>query len=150
MKIRIELDAGLTEEEIVIRTARLDDRVSNIQRAISDVWNSDRRMAFYKGESSYYLPLSAILFFETEGTQVYGHTGDNAYLTKHRLYELEEMLPGTFMRVSKSCIVNVRRIYALTKSLTAGCTAKLSGTHKEVYISRQYYKPVRDRLEEKR
>ena len=105
---------------------------------------------FYKGDTSYYLPLEDVLFFETEENEVHAHTRKEIYRTKYRLYALEEMLPGFFMRVSKSTILNTRKIYSMTKSLPASCTVEFQGTHKQAYVSRYYYKPLKDRLEEKR
>lgn len=53
------------------------------------------------------------------------------------------------MRISKSAIVNIKRIYALTTSFRT-CVIAFKNTHKQVYVSRSYYKPLKDRLEEKR
>lgn len=150
MKIRIEIDENLTEDEMIIRTSALDERVQNIQRAVAEVVSSEQKLLFYKGETTYYMPLQEILFFETEGTSIRAHTKDDIYGTRYRLYELEETLPGYFMRVSKSTILNTRHIYAMTKSLSASCVVEFKGTHKQVYVSRHYYKPLKNRLEEKR
>lgn len=150
MKIRIEIEDNLKEEEIIIRSAGLTEEVQKIQKAIADVVAMEQKYSFYKGETSYYLSLDEILFFETEGNEVQAHTKTDIYRTKYRLYELEEMLPGSFMRVSKSTILNTKCIYAMTKSLTASCVIEFQNTHKQVYVSRYYYKPLKNRLEEKR
>ncbi|EEG72960.1 LytTR family DNA-binding domain-containing protein [[Clostridium] hylemonae] len=150
MKIRIEIEDNLKEAEIIIRSSVLSEEVQKIQKAVADVVSMEQRLVFYKGDTSYYLPLEEILFFETEDNEVYAHTRKEIYRTKYRLYELEEMLPGFFMRVSKSAILNTRKIYSMTKSLPASCTVEFQGTHKQAYVSRYYYKPLKDRLEEKR
>ncbi len=150
MKIRIEIDNGLSEDEIIIRARNLSPDIHRIQQAVSDALTSTQKFTFYKEETAYYLPIEEILFFETEGGNVFAHTGKNIYETRHRLYELEELLPGFFMRVSKSTILNTRRIHSITKTLPSSCIAQFQGTHKQVYISRYYYKPLKERLEEKR
>ena len=150
MKIRIEIEDNLKEAEIIIRSSVLSEEVQKIQKAVADVVSMEQRLVFYKGDTSYYLPLEEVLFFETEDNEVYAHTRKAIYRTKYRLYELEEMLPGFFMRVSKSAILNTRKIYSMTKSLPASCTVEFQGTHKQAYVSRYYYKPLKDRLEEKR
>lgn len=150
MKIRIEIEDNLKEEEIIIRSSSLSEEVQKIQKAIADVIAMEQKFVFYKGETAYYLPLEDILFFETEASEIQAHTRKDIYRTKYRLYELEEILPGFFMRVSKSTILNTRRIYALTKSISSSCTVEFQGTHKQVYVSRYYYKPLKTRLEEKR
>ena len=150
MKIRIEIADNLKEEEIIIRSAGLTEKVQKIQRAITDVIAMEQKLSFYKDETSYYLSLEEILFFETEGNEIQAHTKSNIYGTKYRLYELEEMLPGFFMRVSKSTILNTKQVYAMTKSLTGTCIVEFQDTHKQTYVSRHYYKPLKNRLEEKR
>ena len=150
MKIRIEIEDNLKEAEIIIRSSVLSEEVQKIQKAVADVVSMEQRLVFYKGDTSYYLPLEEVLFFETEDNEVYAHTRKEIYRTKYRLYELEEMLPGFFMRVSKSAILNTRKIYSMTKSLPASCTVEFQGTHKQAYVSRYHYKPLKDRLEEKR
>ena len=150
MKIRIEIEDNLKEAEIIIRSSVLSEEVQKIQKAVADVVSMEQRLVFYKGDTSYYLPLEEVLFFETEDNEVYAHTRKEIHRTKYRLYELEEMLPGFFMRVSKSAILNTRKIYSMTKSLPASCTVEFQGTHKQAYVSRYYYKPLKDRLEEKR
>lgn len=90
------------------------------------------------------------MFFETDGDEIYAHTADDAYKSKYRLYELEELLPGYFMRVSKSTILNIKSIYAINRSVSTSCTVQFQKSYKQVYVSRHYYKPLRNRLEEKR
>ncbi|XCP85960.1 LytTR family DNA-binding domain-containing protein [Roseburia hominis] len=150
MRVRIEIDEDLKEEEVIIRSRALDDRVQSIQAAVEDVANRRRKMVFYKGEKEYYLPLSEMLFFETDGNEIYAHTIKDAYRIKYRLYELEELLPGYFMRVSKSTILNTKCIYSISRSVSTSCVVQFQNTHKQVYVSRFYYKPLRNRLEEKR
>ena len=73
-----------------------------------------------------------------------------SYQTKYKLYELEDILPGFFMRVSKSTILNTNHIYSINRNLTASSVVAFSDTHKQVYVSRYYYKPLISKLEEKR
>ncbi|HBA62247.1 MAG TPA: LytTR family transcriptional regulator [Lachnospiraceae bacterium] len=150
MKIRIEIDSGIAEEEIIIRSRVLDERVRSIQEVIQEAAERNKKMVFYKGETTYYLPLAEILFFETDGNAIHAHTAKDVYQIRYRLYELEELLPGFFMRVSKSTILNTKMIYAMTRSVSASCVVQFQNTHKQVYVSRYYYKPLKNRLEETR
>lgn len=150
MKIRIELDESLTEDEVVIRSSSLGEQVRKIEQAVSEIVNAGQKFVFYKDDTEYYLPLDAICFFETEGNVVYAHTKNDMFLVKLRLYELEERLPGVSMRVSKSTILNIKVVYALTRTISSTCLVQLQGTHKQVYVSRYYYKPLKERLEGKR
>ena len=55
------------------------------------------------------------------------HTWDDLYQVKYKLYELEEILPGHFMRVSKSTILNLQKIYALHKTCLLYTSIECSG-----------------------
>lgn len=150
MKIRIEIDEGIAEDEVIIRCRGLTEEVTAVQKAVSDVVNASQRFPFYKGNTEYYLTLDEILFFETDENGISAHTKNDMYQTKYKLYELEDILPGVFMRVSKSAILNTKHIYSISKNLTASSVVAFQGTHKQVYVSRYYYKPLISKLEEKR
>lgn len=150
MKVVIEVDEELSEECVIIRCQRLDEKVVRLQSLLAEQMNSDRDILLHKGEKSYYLPLEKILFFETEQKQILAHTQKEMYETDYKLYELEELLPGYFMRVSKSTIVNLNYIYSITKNITASSMIEFQGCHKQIFVSRNYYKALIERLDEKR
>lgn len=150
MRIRIEIDESLDEEEVIIRSRELNEKVKKIQETICEIGKAGQKLSFLKDDTEYFLSLDQILFFETDGDEVHAHILDSIYKIKYRLYELEEILPGSFMRVSKSTILNTNLIYAMNRSVAMSCVVQFQGTHKQVYVSRYYYKPLRNRLEEKR
>lgn len=150
MNIRVEVDDNLIEEEIIIRCNQMNEKIYQIQKVVSDIVSKAHRFVFYKGDTEYYLSLEEILFFETEGNGIHVHTLDNVYQTKYKLYELEELLPGYFMRISKSAILNVNHIYSISRNITASSIVQFQNTHKQVYVSRYYYKLLKQKLEEKR
>ena len=149
MKIKIEVDETALESEVVIRCAGLTKEVQLIQQALSEIAAGNQRFIFYKGETEYYIELNEILFFETDGGIINVHTAKDVYHTKLKLYELEERLPGYFMRVSKSAILNVDKIYSMTRNLST-CLVEFTKGHKQVYVSRYYFKPLKEKIEEMR
>ena len=147
MKLRIELTDGSGEDEVVVRCSRVDSRVQKIQDFISSL--SAPKMTFFKDSQEFFLPLEDILFFETEGEQVFAHTHNDAFKVKHRLYELEEILPNQFIRAAKGTIVNTVHIYAIDRNLTSSSKVSFSGTHKHIYISRHYFKPLKGKMNQR-
>ena len=150
MKIKIEIDENLTEEEIVIRGSALTEEMAAVQKAVADVLARKQTLTFYKNETEFYIPLEEILFFETEGGGISAHTASDVYTVKYKLYELEKVLPRNFIRVSKSTILNVSRVYSVERNLTASSIVQFAESHKQVYVSRYYYKSLKISLEEKR
>ncbi len=150
MKIRIEVDDGIKEDEVIIKCSQLNDDILDIQKLLNDIFLQKKQLTFYKDDTEYYISLSEILFFETEQTTVSGHTANNVYQVKYKLYELEEILPKDFMRISKSTILNINYVYSITRNLTSSSIVEFQQTHKKVYVSRHYYKPLKNKLLEKR
>ncbi len=149
MKIRIDLDESLEEEEVVIHCKDINAQILAIQKSVSDIIGRAQNFVLYQGEKEFYVPVDQILFFETSGDGISAHTKDNMFQTKYRLYELEEILPGNFIRVSKSTILNTEKIYSLTRNITSTSLVQFDDSVKEVYVSRYYYKALKIKLEER-
>lgn len=150
MKIRIEVEDNLIEDEVIIRCSKLDSDIQRISQIISELTGSEQKLSFYKDDKEYYLPLDDILFFETNNNIIDAHTIDNMYHIKYRLYELEECLPRNFIRISKSTILNSNHVYSISHNITSSSIVQFYKTHKQVYVSRYYYKYLREKLNERR
>ena len=150
MKIRIEVIPEIGETEIVIQCREVDEAISKIQKAISDTTTRKQSFIFFKEEREYFFSLDEIVFFETADNQMHAHTGSDVFQVKYRLYELEEILPGNFMRVSKSTILNTDRIISITKNIASANTVSFTETHKQLFVSRYYYRALKDKLESRR
>ena len=150
MKVKIEIDEALEEDEVLIRCRGLTEEIAAIQKAVLEIAGAKQRFVFYKGNTEYYLVLDDILFFETDEKGISVHTRTDTYQSKYKLYEFENIMPGFIMRESKSTILNTNHIYSIDRNLTASSVVAFSGTHKQVYVSRYYYKPLISKLEEKR
>lgn len=149
MKVRIEIDSNIEEDEIIIRCKELTKSIQKIEETIQQE-NQIINFTFYKDNTEYYIPLNSILFFETSGNEINAHTSNEIYKVKYKLYELEEILPINFIRVSKSTILNVDHIFSIEKNLTASSIVQFNKTHKQVYVSRNYYKKLKERINERR
>ena len=150
MKVQIDIDEELLENIVIIRCNKLDEKIQKMQAMLMDLIKESKYLVLYNENTECYVSLDNILFFETADNCICAHTVDNIYQTRYRLYELEEILPGCFMRVSKSTILNLNHIYAITRNITASSLVQFMNSHKQVYVSRYYYKPLKCRLEEKR
>lgn len=150
MKVRIEIEEGLTEEEVVIRCGQLSDFVVNIQNYLAQQNGGKRCLALRKGETQFFIPMEEISFFETDGRELRAHTAEKIFSCDYKLYELEELLPGCFMRISKSSIANLDHVYSITRNLTASSVMEFRGSNKKALLSRSYYKAVTERLNARR
>lgn len=149
MKVRIEIDDSVTEDEVVIRCRSFDSNAARIQQVVTEL-TQQSDLSFFKNNTEYYMPIEKILFFETSPSGIDAHTADDVFTIKKKLYELEEVLPRCFMRVSKSAILNLNMVYSVEKNITASSLVRFMGTPKIVYVSRIYYKAMKQRLDERR
>ncbi|MGL4850571.1 MAG: LytTR family DNA-binding domain-containing protein [Clostridium sp.] len=151
MKIRIEIDDGILEDEVIIRCSEISAEVLEIQNMILDRAKRSSGIEFYKNDKEYYISLSNVLFFETNANkEIDAHTRDEVYKVKYKLYELEEILPSEFVRVSKSAIININKIHSILKNITSTSLVEFKNTEKKLYVSRNYYKDLKLKLSEKR
>ncbi|MBR6563709.1 MAG: LytTR family transcriptional regulator [Clostridia bacterium] len=146
-KVRIEIDPSGTDE-VVIRCREINDEVIRMQSALSSAESSEIELTL--GENVYFVSIDDILFFETDGSRTAAHTKDRMYYTDLKLYELSELMPGSFMRISKSSIVNTRSVSSIRRDITGVCEAFFNGTVKKVFVSRSYYKAFREKINETR
>ena len=150
MKVKIEIDTGLEETEVVIRCKSLNESIVSLQKSITDQTDGSQCIMLHNGETQYYVPVGDIYFFETEGGEIHAHTADRIFDAEFKLYELEEMLPGNFMRISKSTIANLDYIYSITRNLTASSIVEFVNSSKKTLVSRGYYKALVERLSMRR
>ena len=83
MKVSIALDPSIDEYEILIRAPQLTEEIAQLQESILKQ-KLLAPLAFYKDRSEYFLDLANILFFETDGERIYGHTKDEASEVKQK------------------------------------------------------------------
>lgn len=150
MKIRTEIDPSIETSEIVIRAPYITEELLQIQKVLLEANNKPKQMVFYKEAKEYYFSLDHILFFSTNDRQMDAHTLEDVFQVKYKLYELENELPLNFIRVSKSTIVNVDKIFSITKNITSASSVEFANSYKEVYVSRHYFSALQNRLESRR
>ena len=137
MKITVDVDENYIENEVVIKCSEINEEIINLQKILST-----------RNAINTKIELENIIFFETDGDVVKAHTRNNIFETKNRLYELEQILPCYFCRISKSAIVNVKEIYSITKNITASSKIEFKNTHKNIFVSRGYFKPLKNKIDE--
>ena len=146
MKVKIEIEENLAEEEVIIRCRELSDSIVSLQNYISRQSGVKKCLSLKNADTEFFVPMEEILFFETQGREIRAHTAERILGCDYKLYELEELLPGGFMRVSKSAIVNLDHVYSVTRNLTASSVMEFAGSNKKAFVSRAYFKAVVERL----
>lgn len=90
--------------------------------------------------------INEILYIESVERKTFGYTADNVYELGCKLYEIEEKYNMLgYMRISKSCIVNLNKIHSLKPDFGGKILATMENNEK-LYISRQYAPILKEKL----
>ena len=131
MKVQLFVSKDLEESHAEIYTDILTD---NIQK---DIDGKNSILAVKKGKDIVILEFDDIYMFRVEDKQLKVFTEKSEYLLKKPLYQIEDDLDSNFVRISKSTIVNMRKIERVAPSLKGMMFISLKNGLKD-NISRKY------------
>ena len=145
MKVNLFVSRDIEEPYADIHTNELTD---NITKAMSILESDDSNdmLAVKRGSDIALLELSEIYMFRVEDKQVKVYTEDSEYLIRKALYQVEEGLDQSFVRISKTTIVNLKKIERVAPSLKGMMFIQLKNGLKD-NISRKYLPDFKDALD---
>lgn len=136
MKIKACIDKMFETMEIHVCNHEMNQKVADLVKELNQWMNDSMVGTDEKGEKCV-LVLNQMICFYAQGQKVFAQDEQGIYSIPYKLYELEEKLDTTrFMRISKSEIVNLRKIKKLDLSLTGTIKIILSNG-RETYTSRR-------------
>lgn len=150
MKFICEVSPDTENEEIVIRCREKSETIRMLESIIENILTGDSDLVLRIRDTEYYIPKRDILYFETEDGKVKAHTAERIFISDYKLFELEQIMPANFVRVSKSCILNISGIEAIRRNPLGASEVFLRGCAKKVYVSRAYYKILKEKIDEMR
>ncbi len=146
MKVEIRIIPEREEPVVVIeapaRTAQTEELAARLRALTPEapiLWQGGRAIR----------PAAAdILRFYAADKGVFAQLAGGPVCTvRLRLYELEEQLDAhTFVRISQSEIINLKRVTALDLSLSGTVKMTLAGGAAVCYVSRRYVKKIKEAL----
>lgn len=143
MKITIHENSSLPDTEISITCPKITAEIEQLVSAFALI---DATITGKKNEEFHFIPLQQIYYFEAVENKVVFYTKDESYETNIRLYELEERLSNApFARVSKSAIVNLKKISAIRPDQNSRLMATLLSGDK-VLVSRSFVSEIKKKL----
>lgn len=135
-RVRQRLHAGLTAE----LRAEVRGALEPLQRLFGQhaTHGTMRRLFVQRENRLHAMDVERIDLLESNGNYVVAHCGEQRYTTRATLQSMEELLgSGTFLRVSKSAIVNLNSVSYLERDDTGGyCFVMQSG--RRVMTGRTY------------
>ena len=145
MKILTETDKKYEEIELHVCNNALTDEVRAIVGELHEIYDFNIPGTDEAGNKRM-IRRAEILSAYSEGQRVLILTGSGRYAVQKKLYELENELGDTnFIRISKSEIVNIRKIKSLDMSVT-GTIRLVLKTGYETYVSRRNVAKIKEKL----
>ena len=145
MKVNLFVSRDITEPHADIHTNELTGNVSKAISILESDESSDM-IAVKKGSDIALLELGEIYMFRFEDKQVKVYTQNNSYVIKKALYQVEDSLNGDFVRISKTTIVNLKKIKRVAPSLKGMMFIELKNGLKD-NISRKYLPDFKQALD---
>jgi len=142
MRIVIEEPIAEEEETVIFRVNRMAGKVS---RAI-EILKAPDDLTVYLDDQALLLPVPEVFYIESVDLKTFVCTKDNVYLSKLKLYEIEDLLnKSDFLRTSKQIIINLRKIQSVSPAGGGRFEASLMNNEK-IIISRQYVPKLKERF----
>ncbi len=143
MKIFIEEPPLGEEDHVIIRCRQMS---KELLQFINNLKTQKPNIVGLNGSDIHRLDPDDIYYFEAVDNKVFIYCREKVFESKYKLYEVEEMFTGSdFLRVSKSVILNLRRITFLSPAYSGRLEASLDNDEK-VIISRQYVPDLKKKL----
>ena len=147
MKFRLIIDENC-EEEIVATVRERSALVSEIESLVLEYSGTDR-IPVFSDDDMKMLSFAEIECITVLDGKTYAIDSKNCrYRLKQRLYELEQMLPTSFIRINKSSLANETRLDRFSVTYAGGVDAVFKCGYTE-YVSRRCFAQIKRRFEAK-
>ncbi len=144
MKITINIDESLNDTEIQISCNQLSLETEKIMATLRML---NQQLMVTKEDETYILDVSKIMYIEAIDRKTFVYTIEDIYESKLKLYEMEERLVNSgFIRISKSCLVQIRHIKSLKNDINRKLRLTLENGE-QILVSRQYADEIKRKLE---
>ena len=147
MKFKLIIDRDKDEE--IIATVHQRSALTEQLEALIQSYTGTDSVIGYREDEWRRLTFSEIECITVLNSKVYAiDTKNQQYRLKQRLYELEGMLPGHFIRINKSSLANEKRLERFAVTYSGAVDAVFKCGYRE-YVSRRCLAQIKRRFEER-
>ena len=137
MDVKLVLDEELNKNKIVIYSNEVDSKITRIKIFAEKV---DITILGKNNNEKILISPEDIYYIESIDKKTFIYLIDGVWECELRLYELEEVLKGlTLIRISKNCIVNIRKVKKISLMINRNLMLKMDNDE-GVIVSRRYVK----------
>ena len=137
---------NVEKTKVTIEYKEKDEQVSKLIDFVEHLEEMENCFTASAGGKVYSISTNDILYIESVDRKTFGYTVNEVYELGFKLYEIEERYKlMDNMRISKSCIVNLKKIHSLKPDFGGKILATMENNEK-LYISRQYASVLKEKL----
>lgn len=148
IKIFTNISKEFKETTLTITAPVLTEEIQGIIEYASNSKVPSKIMA-NKNNEIYFIKIEDIICFFSQDKYNYIRTKDGIYRLKYKLYEIEEVFNSKdFIRISKSCIININQVKCFDTNTLGTLIVKLNDNTQEIVSKRnvsQIMKLLRER-----
>lgn len=145
MKIKIQIDLAFQEETLQVQAPRRTPKIQQVVEFVESL-DDNHRLKEKKDDETYLIEPNAISRIYIENRQVLAETIQVDNHLGLRLYQVLEILPSYFIKISQSEIVNLKEIERF--NITPNGLVEIHLKNKETtYSSRRYLKAIKEKLQ---
>ena len=139
MKFKLIIDQN-QEEEIVATVKQRNSLVDYIQNLVEE---NENEIVGYLDNQIFKLNIISIECIFTQDSKTYiAYKDKRIYQIKKHLYEIEKILPPTFIRINKSAIANTKFIEKYITTITGGVNVEFKSGYTD-YVSRRCFADIK-------
>ncbi|MBR7081920.1 MAG: LytTR family transcriptional regulator [Oscillospiraceae bacterium] len=144
MQLEVKIDESVKEPKIIVLTDKITPEISDLVQRLTEAQRNI--IAGFRENNVTLLDEKELLRIFAANGKVYAVTPSGEYLLRLRLYELEDRLrPLSFVRISNSEIINLRRVKNFDMSFAGTiCVTLCDGS--KTYVSRRYVPKIKEVL----
>ena len=145
MKLRLDIDAQYTEEQIILEAPSLSKNIQKVQDFVQSLDQKETLKGKFQ-DQVFLIEIQKIQRIYIENRKVLAETDGRTYALDIRLYQAVEILPASFIQISQSEIINIDAISHL-KLTSNGLIEIYLKNDSFTYSSRRYLKTIKEKLE---
>ena len=144
MKFNLKIDKT-TEERVDVIAHSVSPLVEQIETLVN---NSELNLIGEIHGETVPLDIATVQRFFVEAGKVYASVENEKYAVRYRIYQLEELLGDSFVKINQSSLVQVSYVKKFSAAWDGALQVELKNGDKD-YVSRRQSKIVMGRFERK-
>ena len=132
------------EEVITARVKKVNELTEKIETLVKEYVGENKIVAFSEDETVI-LEIKNIECVTVIDNKIWAITENGRFFIRNRLYEVEKILPSSFVKINKSSVANISKIKKFISTYSGSVNVEFKSGYTD-YVSRRCLPQVKRRL----